>query len=277
MLCIYHANCNDGSGAALAVHRKYGDVGNFYKPCQYGDDFPSFPNGEEIIIVDFSFPRDVLLKAAEKAKSILIIDHHKTAEKQLASISKDADNITAVFDMGHSGAVLAWKYFHPTIPTPDLLLHIQDRDLWRFEMPCTKAIGFGLQLYPKWKMWFDLNLTELSNEGDAIGRFLWRKRKRIIRDKPVLFRLTEDVVPVYNMPGFMISDTLSLALEEYPESRYAVAYFDIPGKRVYSLRSRKGSDVDVSEIAIRFGGGGHKHAAGFSLPLEKVYVELANS
>lgn len=83
---------------------------------------------------------------------------------------------------------------------------------------------------------------------------------------PVEWEVTGDVVPVYNLPGFMISDTLHMALETWDESPFAVAYFDLPGKRVYSLRSRSGSDVDVSEIAVRHGGGGHKHAAGFSVP-----------
>jgi len=73
------------------------------------------------------------------------------------------------------------------------------------------------------------------------------------------------VIPIYNLPGFMISDTLHMALEKYPSARYAVGYFDLPGKRIYSLRSRQGSEVDVSEIAKRHGGGGHKHAAGFSV------------
>lgn len=35
------------------------------------------------------------------------------------------------------------------------------------------------------------------------------------------------------------------------------------GKFQFSLRSR--GDIDVSEIAKKFGGGGHKNAAGFQL------------
>jgi len=33
------------------------------------------------------------------------------------------------------------------------------------------------------------------------------------------------------------------------------------------LRSAKEGGLDVSEIAEKFGGGGHKHAAGFTIPM----------
>jgi len=38
------------------------------------------------------------------------------------------------------------------------------------------------------------------------------------------------------------------------------------GKLRFSLRSVPSFGVDVSEIARRFGGGGHEHAAGFEVP-----------
>jgi nanoRNase/pAp phosphatase (c-di-AMP/oligoRNAs hydrolase) len=46
---------------------------------------------------------------------------------------------------------------------------------------------------------------------------------------------------------------------------FAATYYDTDKSRVFSLRSSKGG-VDVGEVAKLFGGGGHKHAAGFSVP-----------
>jgi uncharacterized protein len=45
---------------------------------------------------------------------------------------------------------------------------------------------------------------------------------------------------------------------------FAACYWDVPNGQVFSLRSCE-NGVDVSEIAKQFGGGGHKHAAGFTV------------
>ncbi|NET14334.1 MAG: hypothetical protein F6K08_16620 [Okeania sp. SIO1H6] len=43
----------------------------------------------------------------------------------------------------------------------------------------------------------------------------------------------------------------------------------------YHLRSSASKGlVDVSAIATKFGGGGHKHAAGFSVPINKIQIKF---
>ena len=49
-------------------------------------------------------------------------------------------------------------------------------------------------------------------------------------------------------------------------------YFETKDKRIYSLRSQGENGVDVSMIASKFGGGGHRNAAGFSI--EKPQIDL---
>jgi nanoRNase/pAp phosphatase (c-di-AMP/oligoRNAs hydrolase) len=67
----------------------------------------------------------------------------------------------------------------------------------------------------------------------------------------------------------MISDALAQTLEDHPECPYAVGFITLPDKTLYSLRSRNIEDVDVSAVAQLYGGGGHKHAAGFSVKHDK--------
>jgi uncharacterized protein len=55
---------------------------------------------------------------------------------------------------------------------------------------------------------------------------------------------------------------------------FAACYWDTPAGRVFSLRSA-GLGLDVSAIAKRFGGGGHLHAAGFSVPFDRLTVDGA--
>ena len=263
MKVLYHANCNDGAAAALAVWLKYGDDGVEYIPVQYGQDPPEGLDSKEVFIVDFSYKRDVLLEIANRAEFVLVLDHHKTAEFELQDLG---GNIEAYFDMTKSGAVMAWEYFHDS-PVPKLFQVIQDRDLWRFEMgEYTKFCHKGLQLHPEWRTWMTLQPNDLAREGMAVNTFLELQSAKIIDDGPVRWAVTGDVVPVYNLPGFMLSDTLHAALEKYPDAPFAVGYFDKVDecKRVYSLRSRE-NGADVSEIAKRHGGGGHVHAAGFSV------------
>jgi oligoribonuclease NrnB/cAMP/cGMP phosphodiesterase (DHH superfamily) len=208
-------------------------------------------------------------------KRIVILDHHKTAQEALEKWfnNNSPKNSTVWFDMNKSGARLAWEYFHPNTPVPFLIKLIEDRDLWRFtfgDMAKHVHLALGLK---HWKQWVKYTESEdkvifLAEEGRTIMNFVNMQIKKIIYSPPREFALTGDTVPLYNIPGFIVSECLDQALTKYPECPYAVGYFEMPGKRIYSLRSKTGVGADVSEIAKRFGGGGHKHAAGFSIPFE---------
>lgn len=268
---LYHANCTDGAGSALSAYLVFGDSAE-YIPVQYGEKQPLIEVGAMVYIVDFSYSAEILLEMAERASFIQILDHHKTAKETLACV--DHPNIKVHFDMEQSGAVLTWKFFHPDRPVPPLLRHIQDRDLWLFTMHGSKQIHRALGMYEDWRDWaqFLYEVRTLIAEGDAIIQFLKVQTARIIGGPPRKFFATGDVVPVFNLPGFMISDALAKTLEDHPECPYAVGFITLPDKTLYSLRSRNTEDVDVAAIAESFGGGGHKHAAGFSQKHSEVGV-----
>ncbi len=127
-ICIYHGNCADGFGAAWTVRKALGEI-EFYA-ASYQEPPPDV-TGKDVVMVDFSYKRQVLLEMSEKARSILILDHHKTAAEDLVDLP---ENVIAKFDMSRSGAMLAWDHFFPGESPPPLLLHIEDRDLWRFAL-----------------------------------------------------------------------------------------------------------------------------------------------
>ena len=68
-----------------------------------------------------------------KVNKLLIIDHHKSAERELSDIP---DNLK-IFDMNHSGAMLTWFYFYPNVESPLLIKYIEDRDIWTKALPNT--------------------------------------------------------------------------------------------------------------------------------------------
>ena len=256
-MCIYHGNCADGFGAAWVVRKALGEIE--FHAGKYQDQPPDV-TGKDVVMVDFSYKRPVLLEMAEKASSILILDHHKTSAEDLVHLPA---NVTAKFDMNRSGAMLTWEHFFPGETPPPLLLHIEDRDLWRFALQNTRQIQANVFSFPyDFKVWDTLMATApaaLATEGEAI------ERKHFKDIHELLGVTTRDMiigghrVPVANLPYTMSSD----AGHELAKGRpFAACYWDTPEGRVFSLRSSD-DGVDVAEVAKQYGGGGHRNAAGF--------------
>ena len=146
-LILYHAECDDGFGAAYAAWLSLGD-GAEYQPVYYGDQIPlDRLKGRQVFILDFSFSPDVLRDMAQHTAKIILLDHHKSAAAQWSDI-EPIINVELHFDMDRSGAQLAWDYFHPGSVRLTLIDHIGDRDLWRFALADTKAFSAGLSLIP---------------------------------------------------------------------------------------------------------------------------------
>lgn len=261
-LCIYHGNCADGFMSAWVVREALGDDVEFY-PGVY-QDAPPDVFSRDVIMVDFSYKRPVLLGMAQSANSILILDHHKSAESDLVDLPP---NVTTHFDMERSGARITWDYFFPDNTPPRLLLHVEDRDLWRFDLPGTREVQAAVFSHPyDFEVWdklidsFDeFGRTNLFNEGAAIERKHFKDIREFIKVAAYRDVIAGHDVPVLNAPYFWSSDAGHIMAQGEP---FAACYWDTPEGRVYSLRSSD-DGLDVSEVAAQFGGGGHKHAAGY--------------
>lgn len=275
-LCIYHGNCADGFGAAWVV-RKYFDREVDFHPGVYGQEPPDV-TGREVIMVDFSYKRPVLERMAQSAKMILILDHHKTAAEDLAGYRRPiwgaqnmSEGIWAEFDMDRSGAGLVWDFFYPGTPRPRLLDHIEDRDLWRFALPRTRAIQAAVFSFPyEWEAWDALmesgeeDLRDLAMEGEAIDRKMLKDIAELLGVATREMVIGGHKVPVVNLPYTMASEAAGKLAQDAP---FGAAYFDRADARVFSLRSRGVGGLDVSAIARGYGGGGHRNAAGFQMPI----------
>lgn len=68
-------------------------------------------------------------------------------------------------------------------------------------------------------------------------------------------------VPAANLPYTMSSDAGHELASKQP---FAACYWHTPDGVAFSLRSAP-DGLDVSEIAAQYGGGGHRHAAGFKV------------
>jgi oligoribonuclease NrnB/cAMP/cGMP phosphodiesterase (DHH superfamily) len=277
-LCVYHANCADGFAAAWVVRKYFGEVD--FHPGVYQDPPPDV-TGRDVILVDFSYKSDVLREMAEKARSILVLDHHASAAIEFARINhspadfadwrSSAFKLGVVFDMTRSGARIAWDFFFPDFKDrpPKLLLHVEDRDLWRFALPGTREIQAALFSYPydfyQWDLLMGSNCVRLRSDGEAIERKHHKDIAELV--KVVVRRMVIGGynVPVANLPYTLTSDAGHLLAQSEP---FAGCYCDVPVGRVFSLRSTE-DGVDVSQIATQYGGGGHRNAAGFRVSFEQ--------
>lgn len=275
-ICIYHGNCADGFGAAWAVRKAVGDIEFFAGVYQ---EPPPDVTGRTVIMVDFSYKKAVLDEMAGKAKSILILDHHKSAAEDLAEYPEPpvdlADykgwlpdsGIYASFDMNRSGAGMAWDHFHKA-PRPPLIDHIEDRDLWRFTLPRTREIQAAVFSYPYdfavWDSLFTTSLADLVTEGEAIERKHFKDIDELLKVTQREMIIGGHRVPVANLPYTLTSDAGHKMAEGNP---FAACYWDTPEGRVFSLRSTE-DGLDVSAIAKSYGGGGHRNASGFRVPYD---------
>lgn len=264
-LCIYHANCPDGFTAAWAVHKALGDDVEFYRGI-HGERPPSAFQ-RDVIIVDFCYrlsPLEVLLK---EANSVLILDHHISAMKNLEGY--EHPKLTAVFDLERSGAGITWDHFHPHVDRPYLVDFVEDRDLWKFEYPDTREVLAVLDTHEfTFSNWDNFSHALQTNKGfvAASGEVILKRYFKDL-DDAINSSLREVTiggytVPLVNVSHVMASDAGNKLAKGKP---FAASYYDAEDGRRFSLRSSP-EGLDVSEIAAIYGGGGHKHASGFTVP-----------
>ncbi len=272
---LYHGDA-DGFGAAYACwymlsHQVSTPEKIIYIPVQYHRPVPELPESIEVLfIVDFSYDRETLLRLAGRfgEEFLTVIDHHQTARKELDGLS------FVVFDEAKSGAVLTWEYLAGEYPlcqypeTPTILNYVQDRDLWKFELPRSKEVNAYIAALPReFEVWHLFTLETAIIAGDAILSFQKNQIDSRLRNVRVMdnFMGTGYAVPVVNATENM-SELGNEMCTAYPHAPFSVSYCDRgDGVRSYSLRSV--GEFDVSAVARQFGGGGHRNAAGFACQL----------
>ena len=266
-ICIYHGNCLDGFAAAWVVwdHCRRGKMEIEFHAGIYRKEPPDVKD-KSVVIVDFSYPRNVMLQIAADAHEVIILDHHKSAKEDLIGIDK-INGVFVDFDMDKSGCMLAWDHFNPFMPVPKLLDYIQDYDLWRFNLDDTKEINAALASHEyDFEMWNRLikdrtYLMDLRMEGRGILRKMHKEIDEYIAVGLQQGNINGYTVPVINLPYFYKNEAAEKLCKGKP---FAAVYYLLKNSVGFSLRSDK-NGVDVSQVARYFGGGGHKHAAGFSI------------
>jgi len=295
IIILTHKNCMDGFASAWVIYYYYFLQENrnikyslkyiFVEPSDPEDAINEFKEYTDKFGCYKAYSFDVGYKykdfnrLREIFPNIVILDHHISSYNDIKTHMETLPK-NYIFDNKKSGATLAWDYFYPDQEAPILLKYVEDRDLWKFELPNSKIITEGiysLLSIGDFHMWTDFieNEEKYLKKCEKLGKILLdikEQRNAVLTDQGKM-------IEIKGLKVFIINTTENISdLGSYicnlrnDDGTYMVDYALIwrynmlDDKFNVSLRSRIGSNVDVSKLAKEFSknGGGHKHAAGFS-------------
>ena len=269
---IYHANCVDGFTAAWVAWKnglKTEEGPVTYISANYGDPVPMMEEDSDVYILDFSYPGAQLEAIQDRSRSLIVLDHHKTAEADLRDFQARALDVIE-FDMGKSGAMLAWEYFFPNQSTPLLVEYVQDRDLWKFIQPDSKAVNANIRSWPfDFESYTSIHTALEHNFGGFAleGQAILRMNAKLVDDmvqRPTIVAAKDSGQRFLAVnASVLFSEAADELLKRNPSEKVAGYWFDRgDGKRQWGLRSTP--DYDCSVLAKALGGGGRAQASGFT-------------
>jgi oligoribonuclease NrnB/cAMP/cGMP phosphodiesterase (DHH superfamily) len=266
---LYHGNCPDGFGGAYAAWKKFGDAAE-YVPLDRGDPAPSeLVRGADAYMVDFSY-NDVatMQELAAAAKRFVVLDHHEGVRTVTESMQEH------VFDSDRSGASIAWAYFHPDTPMPELLSYVEDDDLFRFRLPETRGVLAYLGVHPftfaSWDETAALLAEPASREKLLAKTGAYAEYFELLADLAVERAKLVDFegYRCYFATAHPYKPMKSLVGNKLARKHGPIALVVTAHPNGYGVSIRGDGSVDVTKIAEKFGGNGHPSSSGFLIPRE---------
>lgn len=290
MKCFYHVDL-DGKCSAFWVYLKEmklngntPDKESFYK-INYGMPFPfdEIKKDERIYIVDYSISPEEMDKLREITKNIIWIDHHITAIQKYKGYPHE---IAGLRYSGVAGCELSYVYLFHMVSITDKITQVSnfkmdmlntcpifckligDRDVWTWKYGNdTKFFCLGMdgcENEPYDEIWMNLfNFNKLTYDIIKDGSIMQRYKESYAKDY-VTSKAFETSFEGYNVLAMNVAIAGSDWFDSINKSQYDILMVFSTGTGRYWSYSLYSDTVDVSEIAKKYGGGGHKGAAGFS-------------
>lgn len=275
MIAIIHHNDHDGfCSAAIVSHFEKNNKKEFFCSDYTTPilDLTKDKKYEKIYVVDISFDLKTMKELKNRCDNIIWIDHHQSAMEKLDEF--EADGIRKI---GKSACRLCWEYLFPEEKIPYGVKLIDKFDifdnsnekLWdnyvypfKLGMEC-----YDMQPDDNIKIWNKIFkddetfLKDTVNKGKTINKYLSRQFKKIAEETSFEIKFEGKNAVVVNTPFF---GSFSVDPVYDPKKHDIMMVFKYSkDKYSVSLYTTK-RDVDVAKIAEKYGGGGHKKAAGFS-------------
>jgi oligoribonuclease NrnB/cAMP/cGMP phosphodiesterase (DHH superfamily) len=261
IVVIYHGRCPDGFGAAWAAWKKFGGKATYF-PARDRNAPPAPLKNKIIYILDYTYDEPIIKKLIKDNIRVTALDHH-VSQRSATELTEDYR-----YSEHHSGAAIAWEYFHPGKKTPVLLHYVEDRDMWRWKVPHSREMlnlvdleDFDFAAWSRLAKDFDnpRARAELLKEGKLLERHFRSLYKKLIPNAE-LVRFEGHKIYALNCPYYFADDLgHELAMKTHS---FSLLWNETGGRIRVSLRSA--GKIDVAKIAKKHGGGGHKESSGFS-------------
>lgn len=262
IVVFYHAECTDGFTAAWVAWKKFGEKVKYIglNPSEV----PLPVHGKRIFTLDMSFSEPVT-RELMRDNQLTSIDHHISNKAVTLSTFEPS------YALDHSGCVLAWRYFHHDKPIPKFLQYVEDVDLWEKKIPHALALYSFLEMdnfsFKRWsKIITDFEDKTKRQKILELGKLLQKHEDELIKyDIEKMAKLVRfDGYIVYTINTTRDSSAVGARLA-HMKGPFAIVWKEYKDGIVgVSLRGNGG--VDCSKIAAKYGGGGHKSSAAFTLP-----------
>ena len=274
---IYHKNCQDGFGAAWAANARYPAAK--FVAMSYNEPMLDIGDPDLIYILDFSFKREKMTELHQQfgAENVILMDHHETALAELDGMPN------CEISQEHSGAIMTWHHLFPLHEAPRILKYVEDRDLWRWQLPNSRAVNayldswFNDRTFQRWNI-LSREIDHAFESTVVAGTTILRAHQKLI-EQACSYAHTV-IIDGHDVPavqsGVLQSEIAEHLLEKYPEAPFAAIYIQEDHRTRWSLRARDG-EHNVANTAAKFEGGGHASAAGFTIRRPRATLSLSAS
>jgi len=262
---IYYHDDMDGICSAAIVKTVYPDAKCV--KCNY-DNIPEINindiKDKIVFVVDFSFDSKTMQWLKKESRIFCWCDHHKSAMERNPELW-ESDEIDGLRSLDKSGCELTWEWFSPHKEAPLAVKLVGDYDMWKFKYLETKLFGEIASLkFEKpedmVRMFDNKIIPSMLKDGELL---LTAKHKRVEKTFNNGFDITFCGYDTRRMNSNNdISELGNYACKQ--GYKVGMVWFMKGENIIVGLRSI--GDVDVSEVAKKFGGGGHRNASGFTVP-----------
>jgi len=283
---FYHSKDLDGWASGAIVKHKFPEAEMF--PINYGDKFPwdEIKFDDTIYMVDFSLPMEEMDRLNDYLQQNLIwIDHHVGAMREYENTPMRYLPIVGKRDTSVAACELTWerKFSKTKIPLFIRLLSLYDT--WQhndniFDWNYIERFQYGFKAQardPKddmcfWKNWFTTVkmgtedqyslVHSIALDGKPIQSYVEDRFESTLADRSCKIDWEGYTCLVVNGDPY-IANYMTRS-EEFDGCDIAINYANIKGESwEVSLRTLR-DDIDLSVLAKKYGGGGHRAAAGFN-------------
>lgn len=289
MKCFFHSADLDGHCSGAIVK-------HFAPQCEmiginYGKPFPwaEIESGETVFMVDFTLQPFEDMERLLNICNLVWIDHHKTAIEEAERRGFKAPGLRRV---GIGACALTWESFdydNGETPIPEAVRLLAEYDVWNHSDPLTLPFQYGMRMnentWPDnqefWEQLLGTSESERRYADALIAKTVEVGETILAYEKSQNEKFCKAYSFETEFDGKMaIACNRGFTNSQVFESVWDPEQYDLmltfcrlkppAGKWTVSIYSDK-DDIDCGNIARKFGGGGHKGAAGFQcskLPFE---------